>query len=112
MSERPNKLKEQLARVQQRESAAAASSTPRFQDAPPPDETQPATDDRQSRRRPAGGRRPAAGQSWDDRVKRATFYVDRDLLDDLDRFCARHELNKSEVVREAIARYLKTYRKP
>lgn len=112
MSDRPNKLKEQLARVQQRESAATPTSTPRVQLPQRPEDTQLTTDDRPSLRRPAGGRRPAAGQSWNDRVKRATFYVDRDLLDDLDQFCARHELNKSEFVREAIARHLTTYRKP
>lgn len=50
------------------------------------------------------------GESWDERVKRATFYVDRALFDDLDRACRAHGLNKSEFVREALNRHLVDYR--
>lgn len=105
--QRSNKLAEQLAKVSRATTAPA-----------PPDPvvvptTSEADGDRpELRRRPrtAGGRKPVAGESWDDRVKRATFYVDRDLLDELDACCDKHGLNKSEFVREAIIRHLQTYR--
>jgi Ribbon-helix-helix protein, copG family len=107
MTERPNKLKEQLARVQQA-AAPSATSTAAVISGEPVDEI--ASSQTRRRPRPAGRRRPEAGESWDDRVKRATFYVDRALLDELDQCCERHDLNKSEFVREAITRHLQTYR--
>jgi Ribbon-helix-helix protein, copG family len=105
MTERPNKLKEQLARVQQAVAPASAAIVVR----PEPVDDVITTEGRR-RPRAAVRRRPEAGESWDDRVKRATFYVDRSLLDQLDRCCERHDLNKSEFVREAIKRHIATYR--
>jgi Ribbon-helix-helix protein, copG family len=111
---RTNKLKEQLARVsEQRDGGPAVANPPPAASAPgAAEEAVAQADQPERRRRPrtAGRRRPAAGESWDERVKRATFYVDRDLLDQLDECCDRHDLNKSEFVREAIIRHLKTYR--
>ena len=113
MSERPNKLKEQLARVREKREGTAASAetaleSPTFiaDDA----SVDPVPTKRRSRPRTAGRRRPSAGEAWDERVKRATFYVDRDLHDQLDECCDRHDLNKSEFVREAITRHLQTFR--
>ena len=106
--QRKNKLAEQLAKVSR--STATAAAEPEQADSAT---TTGADDERpEPRRRPrtAGGRKPAVGESWDDRVKRATFYVDRALLDDLDACCDKHGLNKSEFVREAIIRHLHTYR--
>lgn len=104
MTERQNKLAQQLAKVSQ-STGPAARDVPDEQVA-----SQPAADTRR-RRRTAGGRKPAPGESWDERVKRATFYVDRALLDELDAFLdARPDLNKSEFVREAIKRHLETCR--
>lgn len=56
--------------------------------------------------RPRG--RPAApvGDRWQDRVRRAAYYVDVDLLDRLDSYCRVTDANKSEVVREALEAYL------
>ena len=104
MSERPNKLKEQLARVQQ----TAAPSSSVVGSGASVDHDTPNQESR--RRRTVGRPRPAAGESWDDRVKRATFYIDRSLLEELQRCCERHDLNKSEFVREAIVRHLDSYR--
>ncbi len=58
------------------------------------------------RGRPRG--RPAApvGDRWQDRVRRAAYYVDVDLLERLDSYCRVTEANKSEVVREALEAYL------
>ena len=104
---RPNKLAQQLARVTKSTEAAGDGGAER------PDvqrDDRAAAVPRRQRPRTAGGRKPAAGESWDERVKRATFYVDRDLLDALDACCDEHGLNKSEFVREAIVRHLTTYR--
>jgi len=58
---------------------------------------------RQARR----GRPPApVGQRWEDRVRRAAYYLDVELLDQLDRYCSQTGTNKSEVVREALSAYL------
>jgi len=106
--QRSNKLAEQLAKVSK--SAPATAGEPDHVARPTTSRTDEEPPERWRRSRTAGGRKPAPGQSWDDRVKRATFYVDRDLLDDLDACCDKCGLNKSEFVREAIVRHLRTYR--
>lgn len=112
MAERPNKLREQLARVQRQESTAepaerTTTSTPAAIAAEALEPPAPAPERR--RRRPTG--RPATGpQTWDERVKRATFYIDRALLERLDECCEANDVNKSEFVREAITRHLQKYR--
>jgi hypothetical protein len=107
VSNRPNKLKDQLSRLgeQQRSAGAAPAATVAVKPTDAPVPTAPRSRPRTARRRP-----PAAGEAWGDRVKRATFYVDRALLDELDACCEKHGMNKSEFVREAITRHLKTYR--
>jgi len=53
------------------------------------------------------GRPPApVGQRWDDRVRRAAYYIDVSLLDALDGYCRMSGANKSEVVREALHAHL------
>jgi len=53
-------------------------------------------------RRPRRGRPPApVGSREDDRVRRATYYLHVDLLDELDRFCSQNATNKSEVACKA-----------
>lgn len=58
------------------------------------------------RGRPRG--RPAApvGDRWQDRVRRASYYIDVDLLERLDSYCRITDANKSEVVREALEAHL------
>lgn len=89
-------LEDRLKAVKARPSRAAQSV--------PPAEAVAATP-APSRR--VSGRRPKPrGERWDDRVRRATFYVDVSLLDGLDATCSALDLNKSEVVREALRRHL------
>lgn len=89
-------LEDRLKAVKQRPRQASPAETE-------PERTSPAP---QSARR-VGGRRPKPkGERWDDRVRRATFYIDVDLLDDLDATCTALGLNKSEVVREALRQHL------
>lgn len=110
---RPNKLAQQLAKVTKTGGTAAKNAARpaahRTQGASTSSTDQERPEPRR-RPRPAGGRKPPPGQAWDDRVKRATFYVDRELLNTLDECCDRNGLNKSEFVREAITRHLQTYR--
>lgn len=54
------------------------------------------------------GRPPSrAGERWEDRVRRAAYYLDVTLLDELTAYCVRTGTNKSEVVRDALAAHLR-----
>ena len=50
--------------------------------------------------------RKPTDQRWDNRVRRATYYIDNGLLDELDEAAMRLGRNKSEIVRDALIRYL------
>lgn len=54
--------------------------------------------------RTAPSRRRPVGERWEDRVARATFHIDRDLLDELPAAADRAGMSKSEFVREALRR--------
>lgn len=53
------------------------------------------------------GKRVQESKRWDERVRRATFYVDNELLEELDFHCRDNGLNKSEFVRDAIRNQLR-----
>ncbi len=62
---------------------------------------------------PESSRRGGVGRGsgrWDERVRRATFHIDNDLLDDLDVAAERTGISKSEIVREALRRHLDSLR--
>lgn len=60
--------------------------------------------------RPVGSRRSAV--SYEESVRRQTFYLDVALIADLEAFVADTGANKSEVVRDAIRSAIKKGRKP
>ena len=51
--------------------------------------------------------RAARRRAGDERVRRATFYIDNELLEELDLHCRNNGLNKSEFVRDAIRNQLR-----
>lgn len=53
------------------------------------------------------GKRVQESKRWDERVRRATFYIDNELLEELDLHCRNNGLNKSEFVRDAIRNQLR-----
>lgn len=53
------------------------------------------------------GKRVQESERWDERVRRATFYIDNELLEELDGHCRNNGLNKSEFVRDAIRNQLR-----
>ncbi|MEQ1698587.1 MAG: ribbon-helix-helix protein, CopG family [Ilumatobacteraceae bacterium] len=79
----------------------------------PPATTPAAANPSRGAERAKGGRplgsRTGAAPSYEDRITRAAFYVDRDLLEQLDTKTSTLGLNKSQVVREAIATWLATH---
>ncbi|MFC0080940.1 ribbon-helix-helix domain-containing protein [Aciditerrimonas ferrireducens] len=53
------------------------------------------------------GRPPAPpGDRWVDRIRRAAYYLDVAVLEDLEHYCARTGATKSEVVRDALRAWL------
>ena len=74
-----------------------------------------ATNSAASPARPVGGTPAARGarkpveQRWDSRVRRATYYIDTEILDRLDDASTRLGRNKSDVVRDAILEYINTH---
>ena len=60
--------------------------------------------------RPVGSRRSAV--SYEESVRRQTFYLDVALIADLEAFVADTGANKSEIVRDAIRSAIKKGRKP
>lgn len=82
-----NPMEDRLAAVRQVKQTPAVARP-----APPASSTTPTS----PRRR--------VGERWEDRVARATFHIDRDLLDKLPAAAARSGMSKSEFVREALRR--------
>ena len=104
-TKKPTPLEERLSRVRAtgqddpRTAVTATVEAPDDTAAPAAADTPPA--------RPAGGyRRRSVEPSYAERVPRATYYIDRSILEALDEVCRSHGFNKSEFVREAIVRHM------
>lgn len=83
-----NRMEERLAQVRQQQQPASVVAPP---EAPAREQAAPAT-------RP----RRTEGERWEDRFTRATFHIDRALLEDLAVAAERAGLSKSEFVRSAL----------
>lgn len=73
----------------------------------------PATKPAPAQRQAEAPKRPKPSQSssdgavpWEERVRRATWHVDIELLERLDRVSKREGISKSRLVREALTRHL------
>lgn len=46
---------------------------------------------------------------WEDRYTRATFYVQNDVLDDVNRMAGTEKGEKTRIINEALQNYLRTH---
>ncbi len=96
----PNKLADKLAAVRTRPTPPLAAPVAPAPPAVPPENQVPFTVNRQ---------RKKESDRWDSRVRRATFYIDVDLLDRLGHVTDRTGRNKSDLVRDALDSYLRPF---
>lgn len=109
-SAKTNKLQASLARVRVGDAATGAADERPVSDPRPPSPSDRTVEPTVVE--PRGGRRRVAeGERWDARNTRATFHVERALLDEIDDVVRRRpEISKSGFVNEAIRRHLADYR--